>query len=187
MYGEEFIFQDYLSDISICDKLIDYFQSSPQHEGLSAGGVNKELKNSTDVALEPGTLSKEYISLLQEKVEKYSDKFPFCTNSDRWEIVSTIQIQRYLPNEGYYAWHTERNVGYQPMCSRHLVFMTYLNDVIDGGGTEFYHQKLITKAKKGLTLIWPTDWTFMHRGEVSPTQTKYIITGWFNYIDTETK
>ena len=56
--------------------------------------------------------------------------------------------------------------------------MTYLNDVEDGG-TEFYYQKLKTKAKKGLTLIWPTDFTHTHRGIVSKTKEKYIVTGWF--------
>ncbi len=59
--------------------------------------------------------------------------------------------------------------------------MTYLNDVEDGGGTEFYHQNLIVKPRKGKTLIWPADWTHTHRGVTSPTQEKYVITGWFNY------
>ena len=37
------------------------------------------------------------------------------------------------------------------------------------------------QAKKGLTLVWPSDWTFMHRGVPSPTQEKRIMTGWFNF------
>jgi len=63
-----------------------------------------------------------------------------------------------------------------------LTFMTYLNTVIDRGGTEFYYQKLVHEAKTGKTLIWPVDWTHTHRGVVSPTQDKYIITGWFNLV-----
>ena len=69
------------------------------------------------------------------------------------------------------------------VSSRHLVFMTYLNDVDDEGHTEFYHQKLKVKPRKNLTLIWPTDWTFTHRGIASPTQEKYITTGWLNYLE----
>ncbi len=49
------------------------------------------------------------------------------------------------------------------------------------GGTEFCHQNLIVQPKKGLTLIWPADWTFTHRGVPSPTQEKIITTGWFNF------
>jgi hypothetical protein len=59
--------------------------------------------------------------------------------------------------------------------------MTYLNDVTDAGETEFFYQKIKMKPEKGLTLIWPADWTFTHRGIASPTQEKTIITGWFNF------
>ena len=60
--------------------------------------------------------------------------------------------------------------------------MTYLNDVNDGGETEYYYQKVKIKPVKGLTLIVPVDWTFTHRGIVSLTETKYIVTGWFSYL-----
>ena len=56
--------------------------------------------------------------------------------------------------------------------------MTYLNDISDRGGTAFFHQKLEVQPEKGLTLIWPADWTHTHRGVVSMTEEKYIITGW---------
>ena len=33
-----------------------------------------------------------------------------------------------------------------------------------------------------VTLIWGSDWTFTHRGITSKTETKYIATGWLDYI-----
>ena len=62
-----------------------------------------------------------------------------------------------------------------------LVFMTYLNDVEDGG-TFFKYQNIKTKAKKGTTLIWPTDFTHTHKGEISTKSHKYILTGWLGFI-----
>ena len=60
--------------------------------------------------------------------------------------------------------------------------MTYLTDVVgEGGETEFYYQKLKIKPKKGLTLIWPSDWTHTHRGIPAPDEEKVIITGWIHY------
>ena len=59
--------------------------------------------------------------------------------------------------------------------------MTYLNDV-DDGGTEFLYQKITIPAKKGLTIVWPTQWTHTHRGQISHTKEKRIITGWYNFI-----
>ena len=58
--------------------------------------------------------------------------------------------------------------------------MTYLNDV-PKGGTEFFYQKITSPAKKGLTLIWPAEFTHLHKGQIAK-QEKYIITGWYNYI-----
>jgi len=66
--------------------------------------------------------------------------------------------------------------------NRLFAFMTYLNDVPDGG-TEFLYQNMTVRAEKGLTLIWPSAWTHMHRGRVSNTKEKYIITGWYSISD----
>ena len=95
---------------------------------------------------------------------------------------SQLNQFHYFQMKGFFKWHCERGVGSEPITSRHLVFMTYLNDVTDDGETEFFHQKLKIKPEKGLTVMWPADWTFTHRGITSPTQEKFIITGWFNYL-----
>ena len=39
------------------------------------------------------------------------------------------------------------------------------------------------KPKKGLTVIWPAEWTHTHRGIASMTQDKYIVTGWLCLVD----
>ena len=55
-------------------------------------------------------------------------------------------------------------------------------DIDDGGGTEFKLQKMKVKAEKGKTIIWPSDWTHTHRGIVSPSKEKYIVTGWWSFM-----
>ena len=102
----------------------------------------------------------------------YKEKDPF------FNINTNFNIQHYNINEGFNYYHYERD-GLSS-CTRNLVFMTYLNNVEDGG-TQFKYQNLITPAKKGLTLIWPTDFTHTHRGVISQTKEKYIVTGWYTY------
>ena len=58
--------------------------------------------------------------------------------------------------------------------------MTYLNTVPDAG-THFKYQDITTPAEKGLTLIWPPDFTHTHKGEISEKEEKYIITGWLGF------
>ena len=39
--------------------------------------------------------------------------------------------------------------------NRTMAWMVYLNDVEEGGETEFLYQKLKIKPKKGTVVIWP--------------------------------
>jgi prolyl 4-hydroxylase len=177
--------QDYIEDLSLCDRLITYYKANPykQPGGSTRGATDKK---STDIGIDRNEYSRpvvnQYLQELQEILEKYIKKYPMSNYYAPFQIQENINIQHYKPGEGYLGWHTERVSKDEPIGSRHLVFMTYLNDVTDGGGTEFYHQKLTVQAKKGLTLIWPSDWTYTHTGITSPTQEKYIITGWYSFV-----
>lgn len=186
---ESFIHQQYLSDVSVCDQLIDLHKKSENkfpgvvynNHGLNIKDVG--IKDSTDVILTSCEAAYNYNKQLQEVVNVYVNKFSYCNEHDPWKIVSPIGIQYYNPGGGYKVFHSERGNTSYHIATRHLVFMTYLNDVTDNGGTEFFYQKMIIQPKKGLTLIWPSDWTHTHRGIVSPTQEKYIVTGWFNFVN----
>ena len=59
--------------------------------------------------------------------------------------------------------------------------MTYLNDVDEGGETYFSHYDINIKPKKGLTIIWPAEWTHAHRGNILLGESKYMLTGWMCY------
>ena len=51
---------------------------------------------------------------------------------------TTLKIQKTLPTEGYHVWHIEHGQGYENEA-RAFVFSIYLNDVKEGGETEFLH------------------------------------------------
>jgi hypothetical protein len=190
----DFIYQQTLEDVSICDKLIDLWREANKQGRLAAGGfqtengtiVDKDIKDSLDLFITGATRSPivdEYLRQLWQVTIKYADKFPYCKHYAGWRMVEGINLQYYPPGGGFKIWHTERTGKNFPSSARHLVWMTYLNDVNDGGGTEFFHQNLTTPARKGSTLIWPVDWTYTHRGQVSPTEEKWVITGWYSFIN----
>jgi len=178
-----FILQQYLTDRTICDKLIEYHKNSEEKgPGLSGNGeINPDTKDSTDTDLKNDSpLYMEYLTLLKDVVDSYVNLYPDSAQNAYFGLTEGMSIQHYLPNQGYHALHCEKQHSNIQHLTRHLVFMTYLNDVPDGG-TEFPLQGVKTTAKKGKTVIWPAQWTHMHRGEISTTQDKYIITGWFSY------
>ena len=51
---------------------------------------------------------------------------------------TNLKIQKTLPTEGYHVWHIEHGKGFENEA-RAFVFSIYLNDVEDGGETEFLH------------------------------------------------
>jgi hypothetical protein len=178
-----------LPDMAVCDALIAYFhQRGDKIEGQIGQDrqIDKAIKDSVDVIVTPDQFHHpvlaRYLVALREVADRYGEKFQAARIVDRWGITENINLQYYAPGGGYKEWHTERVGKLAPSCNRHLVFMTYLNDVSDDGGTDFYYQRLRTRARKGLTLIWPVDWTHLHRGVVSPSQEKYIVTGWFGFL-----
>tara|TARA_R100001163_G_C4948668_1_gene117385 strand:+ start:13 stop:603 length:591 start_codon:yes stop_codon:yes gene_type:complete len=172
----------------VCDNLIDMFEKSPDKApGKAAQKIDTTKKMSTDLSIdlksnEPEV--KDYYKELNKVIKKYKNKYKYSDKGqDAWGIVEKWNIQKYNPGEGFFELHCEKS-GLNTTL-RHLVFMTYLNDVTDKGETEWHYQKLKIKPKKGLTVIWGTDWTFMHKGIASPTQTKYIATGWYSYIQND--
>jgi hypothetical protein len=191
-----FIMGFQIDEPKLCDDLIDYFKNTHEEcNRLFPVRIPKKIVDCTHCFLLSHQNKEIYINkFLDPAINAYIEKYTH-SNVEKFEIMEMIKMQHYSPNQGYHAWHSERNYGGEQWKSvdsensvpvelcRHLVFMTYLNDVDDGGETEFLYQNIKIKPKKGLTLIWPADWTHTHRGIISPTQDKYIITGWINAAD----
>ena len=176
----------FLDDLTICDDLIKYFETDAvvvDGQQGAYGHVDKSAKSCKEcfTHYSDPALARYHVSL-QKICEEYIKKYQFSVICSPWTIIDCVKIQKYYPGDGFYAWHCERFQKIGCIDTRHLVFMTYLNDVTDEGETEFYYQNLKVRPQKGLTMIWPAEWTHTHRGIPSMTQTKYVITGWYNLI-----
>jgi len=90
---------------------------------------------------------------------------------------TTLKIQKTLPTEGYHVWHIEHGKGFHNE-SRAFVFSIYLNDVEEGGETEFLHFSKRVKPKTGRIVIWPAAFPYVHRGNPPLSGEKYILTSW---------
>jgi len=176
-------------DKKVCKDLIKFFKLNKDKagEGKLLNDVNKNIKKSTDLGvlfntqvLEIQNYNKELLKCTEEYIKTYP---ALKDNLNKWGILEPYNIQKYKKNEAYFGWHTERSTGKEIFGKRLLVFMTYLNDVKNDGQTEWFHQKLKIKPETGLTVIWPADWMFLHRGIVAKKEEKFIVTGWFSFIE----
>lgn len=176
-----FIEQYHINE-SLCDKFINFFESSDSSLKEDMSFTNRgytaifDVLNKVDV-----NLKEDYEYEISKIINSYKKKYVYShTLTSKFELHPKVNLQKYMPGDFYSSWHTE-NVGFPNFSSkRHLVFMTYLNNVGEGGETEFFYQNIKIKPKKGLTLIWPTQWTHTHKGLPCTTE-KYVMTGWFSF------
>ena len=176
----------------LCQAFIDTFEASDEKKPGVLSGPDGQSSNSgkksTDITFHPGYLQHDIwgplltplISIVEKAQDDYTTRhLTAMQKMDAFRIDSYFNMQRYLPGEGFSSWHCER-AGLKH-SSRILVWMVYLNSLTDRGETEFLYQQHFEEPTQGKLLIWPSDWMYMHRGVSSPSQTKYVLTGWFTH------
>lgn len=177
-----------------CERIISLFEKRTdlQYAGETSNGVVPDVKQDTEITINQKLFQdKEWqevlaplVDSIKSSMELYKEKYSVgkligIDSINNWNVEAEANIQRFLPKEGFKKWHCES--ASKNYSARVLVWMLYLNTVTDRGGTEFYFQDKTLKPEQGKMVLWPPFWTHFHRSEVSPTQTKYIITGWFEF------
>ena len=188
--AENFIGIWKINDEIVCKNIIDFFEKNKnlQTKGQTSSGVNEEIKKSTDITINPNDLTKDGYSVFNDYFKKlnecyldYKEQYPFLNTFLKKIHIGHFNVQKYLAGDHFARLHSERT----SFSSLHRIFawMTYLNDVEDGGTTDFDYYKIKIKPEVGKTLIWPAEWTHAHTGSVLKSGSKYIITGWMNFTD----
>ena len=176
-----------LEPIELCDEIVNYFEfnTNKQKKGRTDGGLNENIKKCVDISILPNEINlpknqifNAYLEALFACHKDYLLQWPFLTSFANKVEIGSFNIQRYQAGEHFQQIHSERT----SIATLHRLFawMTYLNDIDEGGTTFFSHYDLEIKPKKGLTLIWPAEWTHAHKGNVLHSGSKYIITGWMD-------
>ena len=171
-----------------CDLAIEYFKKKNKlnkaYDRLQSENSNINFKSDKAVGLDHNEVEiwfKQFKPLLVnfDKALKHYQDATGILNAYGIEgfKYTDLKIQKTLPTQGYHIWHLEHGCG--PECSqRALVFSIYLNDIEEGGETEFLHQSIRVKPVKGRCVIWPAGFPYVHRGNPPLKEEKYIITSW---------
>jgi hypothetical protein len=184
---------------TLCEEIIEKFdnQIDGKYDGLTIGGVNKNIKDTIDFIIPYKSdvwskinsfLHKELNKNLQKYITKINldSYYPNMNNNEDGSIftnsklhVDCFMIQKYNKECGKYTYHNDFSVD----GNRHriITYLWYLNTVTEGGETEFWDGYKI-KPEQGKLILFPANWCFQHRGNMPISHDKYIITGWF-YIN----
>jgi hypothetical protein len=176
-----------------CETAIKYFEQMNTAGFSYKRLVSKDIKDDTSIDF-PGIVEKNLFTIdLKPSVDlskEFIDKFFEIYNTfyaKKYSVLQTgvehgitsIKIQKTIPGEAYHVWHYEStNRDFQQRLS---TFILYLNDVEDGGETEFLYYPRRIKPECGKLIIWPAGFPHTHRGNQPLSGEKYVLTGWLEF------
>ena len=164
---------------SFCDNVIQKFElDDRKRQGQVGSGVRLDIKRSCDLSITGKEDWKSYDeaffkslnNALKEYLRFIPEEYIQFKALGRFEDDTGYQIQKTQPGD-YYIWHHDQT------RTRLVTFIWYLNDVKDGGYTEFIDGTRI-QPEAGKLIIFPATWDFLHRGVSPKTEVKYLCTGW---------
>lgn len=167
-----------------CDYIIREFERDPRrYEGKT--GYDRPTdggKRSTDLNLDAAAGQPERWVQLKETVMRFIGGNLEQVLRDHYKIdkfyrfgAGDFRVTHYPPNDGFFCWHTD-NSG--KSIRRIAAGILYLNDVPEGGETEFWYHGVKVAPKKGRFVMFPTTWNMLHRGCESP-HDKYLLVFFF--------
>lgn len=170
-----------------CQKLIDWFWDN---ENIHTMGkvystdqnnvLNLDRKNTIQAYPHPDDSISDTISeIIFSAYSKYQEVLP--TPKGQPMCATTYSVRIYQKGIGKFLDHVDQAAG--PNVTRVFGIILYLNDVEEGGETDFLDYQLSIKPEKGKLLIFPCNYLFRHQGNIPISDDKYIVTAFINFAD----
>ena len=168
-----------------CTGLIEWFELLDEsnqltqtkledHREFDEVNLNDFREQSLKVQLDVYKRFDDILERYKQDVKIHEKALP---EKSTWE---EIRIKRYRAGRGNFLDHVD--VGDYISARRFLVFFVYLNNVAEGGETEFPTLDLQVSPECGTILVFPATWTFLHRGNVPISNDKYILGSYKHYV-----
>ena len=176
------IYEDALTPAE-CKHLIDFFEESPDKQlgavwTRDGQEVKPELKLVEQIHLPTGSIPDQIVSTSCGKgLLEYTSNFQFYPPTGATD--DGYAVKKYHTGEHYYHWHVDNSAYWTGL--RLLAFIWYLNDVAEGGETQFEDINLSVKPRQGRLLIFPTSFLYPHRACIPTSGPKYVVNGFMSY------
>jgi len=177
-------------DRGYCASLVNYFDTM-QKAGLTKLRGEVDTANKLQKDDESICVDDEFNLLPEQKRVQFFNKVfwddIYSAYQKRYSILNACEphtnyafkVQKTEIGGGYHVWHFENDE--RAKGSRLLAWILYLNDVDEGGETEFLYYPKRIKPKAGTLILWPAGYTHAHRGNPPISNSKYIVTGWIEF------
>jgi hypothetical protein len=175
----------------LCSKIISTFEKEPKKEkGVTRRGLDITVKDTLDymigIDVDKNSMWYDINLFLYEELTKslvqfdktIFEKYGFHFFGERLGDTG-FMLQRYTKNVGKFVYHEDFSI--RDTMHRVITYIWYLNDVNEGGETEFCGDFRI-KPTAGKLVLFPASWCYPHSGIMPISNDKYIITGWLHML-----
>lgn len=164
--------------LDFCEQLVAAFETTVAHQKVNGRGVREGLELSAWTELNVGALADEaflgfFLSQIDTFLERYNQDVTLSLPVPLRPKTDNLTIKRYRPGgqENFQPHFDSVDV----VCNRYLVFLWYLNDVTEGGETEFCDIGMKVAPRAGRLLMFPPYWMYQHAGLPPISSDKYIL------------
>jgi hypothetical protein len=182
--------QDYVQtfddalDANFCATMIDSFERLERFHQRNGRDCKPALADSAWTELNVTRLSdigfqQSFRARMDDYLERYNARVPLTIAVPQRPRIEDLRMKRYRADAGdRFQPHFD---AIDAATNRYLVFLWYLNDVADGGETEFCDLGLRVQARRGRLLMFPPYWMFQHAGRAPRSNDKYIVSTYLTF------
>jgi hypothetical protein len=162
----------------LCQRMIESFDRLSQFHARNARRTVDQLDQSAWTELNVTKVADpSFEKFFREQVMHH-----LAVYNERVALTLPVPPRNRLENLRIKRYSVEAGDRFQPhfdaldySSNRYMVFLWYLNDVMEGGETEFCDLGLRIEARQGRLLMFPPYWLFQHAGLPPRSNDKYII------------
>jgi len=166
---------------TLCDEIINYYELSDKWKDaqIGKGKVTKEVRNCMTINLsdtnDKSVFDKPLYEIASNALKRYALKHPVLENIIRSD--EGYQLLKY-EEKSFYTYHVDINNEWPG--ARTLSLSLILNDDYKGGELSFFNGEYKVKTKKGMAIMFPSN--FMYDHAVLPVKkgVRYSIVTWYN-------
>jgi hypothetical protein len=167
---------------ALCAGLIKGFEQMQSAQILNGRGLREGLENSAWTEINLSKLADSamkgfFMAQQDEYMARYNEQVGLGLPVPVSNISSDLIVKRY---------RTGGSECFQPhfdsineAANRYMVFLWYLNDVTEGGETEFSDLSLRVAPRAGRLLMFPPYWMYQHSGLPPRSGDKYILSTYY--------
>jgi len=174
-------------DDNLCRNIIKQFEDSTAHHERWERETSPQFTQLNVTALAEGghdgnwgIIHNQLITAIQQVSDLYGRDLNCTQFWPTKNALEQIRLKKYS-HETEDRFDTHIDVGDHDSSRRFLVLFFYLNDVEEGGETEFPMLDYRVKPKRGSVLLFPPTWMYPHAGLKPISNDKYIIGTYLHY------